>query len=369
MPARADLLRFRFRRHQLHLEPGSLRSVGAVDLLDQGVQDTGADGAAWALACRGAPAPKADDLVYAWTLRGAPHAYRRRDVADVVVATSPFSEADAAKRIFDASKPLKAADIPVLDALRHVAEEARRIVTKRTVKGDLSTALTKALDEPYLRWCNPCQATHTYEQPFRLAALQAGLELEPGTSPPVLRRIPKLRPKPYERTGDEAKQAFDVVRGHLRFYPGAGPKEVAEFVDAPRKEIDAHWPDDAVEIGKGRWALEADVDAIGDDDDGGECVVKLVGSHDPFLQLRDRALLVPDAAAHKAVWPSIGRPGGVLADGELLATWRPKTAKGALTVRLQPMKRISKADRAAIEAEAERLAAFREVDLAGVVDD
>ncbi|OMQ14014.1 hypothetical protein A7K94_0219605, partial [Modestobacter sp. VKM Ac-2676] len=112
----------------------------------------------------------------------------------VVAATAPFSEADAAKRVFDAAKPLRAAGIPVLTALDTVADAMRGLVTAPMVKGEVSGRLAELLPEPYLRWCRPCQATHLYEQPFRLAALPAGLELTPGTSPPVLRPVPGLTP-------------------------------------------------------------------------------------------------------------------------------------------------------------------------------
>ncbi len=98
---RSDVLRFRFQRQELHREPGTAAGPLDVALLDHGVQDTGADGATWALAIRGRRR-SADDLALAWTLRGAPHAYRRADLAAVAVATAPLSEADAAKRIFDA---------------------------------------------------------------------------------------------------------------------------------------------------------------------------------------------------------------------------------------------------------------------------
>ncbi len=57
------------------------------------------------------------DLVLAWTLRGAPHFYRRAEAAAVAAATAPRSEADAAKRIFDASKPLREAGVGADDAL------------------------------------------------------------------------------------------------------------------------------------------------------------------------------------------------------------------------------------------------------------
>src|SRR3712207_5340138 len=96
---RSDVIAYRLRRHQLDREADSLEAVD-VDLLDLGVQDTGTEGSAWALAVRGARAGDGADLVRAWTLRGAPHVYRRRDIAAVVVATAPFSEADAASRVF-----------------------------------------------------------------------------------------------------------------------------------------------------------------------------------------------------------------------------------------------------------------------------
>jgi len=202
---RNDVLRFRLGRHQLDGRRGTEGISTDVALLDYGVQDTGTDGAPWALAIRGWASTGLDDLAFAWTLRGAPHACRRPDLAAVAVATAPLSEADAAKRIFDASKPLRAAGIPALDALRTVAGHLRDIVATPTVKGEVSGRLTEMVDKPYLRFCRPCGTTHVYENPFRLASLQAGLELEAATSPPVLRRVARLRPPLYTRLADRSE--------------------------------------------------------------------------------------------------------------------------------------------------------------------
>jgi hypothetical protein len=88
--SRRQVLRFRLRRHQLDREPGTAGGPDDVALLDYGVQDTGPDGAAWALRLRGAMPGDADDLALTWTLRGgAPHAYRRPGLAAVAVATAP----------------------------------------------------------------------------------------------------------------------------------------------------------------------------------------------------------------------------------------------------------------------------------------
>ncbi len=376
--SRADVLRFRFRRHQLDRAPGSATDA---DLLDYGVQDTGPDGAPWALAVRGVRTVEWDDLVLAWTLRGAPHAYRRGDVAAVAVATAPFSEADAAKRIFDASKPLKEAGIPVLDALRQVADHLREMAAKPIAKGEASGRLSELVDKPLLRFCRVCDATHPFEQTFRLPPLQAGLELEPGTSPPVLRRIPKLRPNRYGRLGGEAEARFHVVRNYLRFHGPARMKDAAAYVDTTSKDVKAQWPEEAVEVEipdaghPGPWhALEGDVELL---DEGGAgpgpgpahgSVVRLLGPFDPYLQLRDRELLVPDAAHRKDLWRSLGRPGGIVIDGEVAGTWRPRASGRKLGLLVDPWRKLSKKDRAAVDDQAERLAAHRGVALGDITD-
>jgi hypothetical protein len=342
----------RFRVHAQQLDRTGRHADARV--LDLGVQDTGSDGHRWALEVRGAQ-PAEDDVFLAWTLRGAPHAYRRSEAAGVAAATAPLSEADAAKRIFDASRPLTKAGIPVLDALAHVADEMRAVVGRRrgVVKGEMSSALTERLDPPYLRWCNPCQATHTYEQPFRLSALQAGLELEPGTSPPVLRRIPGWR--------GPAKQVpahLDPIRAVLRLLGPSTPKDVAGYLDAPVRVVKEHWPDDVVTVDVDGAALDLlaeDTDALRDAP--GTDGVRLLGPFDLFLQGRDRELVVPDAESRKDLWRTLGRPGGLLVGAEVVGSWRPR-AQGK-RLRLAVTRWDGKKLPAGLEEQAERLAAFR----------
>lgn len=353
---RRQVLGFRVRAQQLDRESGS---VGDTAVLDLGVQDTGADGAPWALAIRGVGTPPVDELATVWTLRGAPHVYRRTDLPGVAAATAPFSDADAGKRIFDAAKPLKAAGIGNLAALDAVAQAMRSIVTRPTTKGDLSARLTATLDEPYLRFCVPCDAVHVYEQPFRLAALRAGLELRPGTSPPVLEPIPGLRP------ADQVPDRLDVVRAYLRLLGPATPKHVAGYLDAPVKDITARWPADAVEVtvdGERRWLLAADVDRPSEPPSG----TRLLGPFDLHLQARDRSLLVGDPSRAKELWRTLGRPGGVLVDGEIVGTWRARKAGTAVTVSVELWTPVASATRTAIGEQAERLASFRQLPLASL---
>jgi len=360
---RAQVLGFRMGAQQLDRDGGDLADTTVLDI---GVQDTGPDGARGALTLRGVDVsgPGGDDLVLVWTLRGAPHAYRRADLPYVAAAVEPYSDADAGKRIFDAAKPLKEAGIGNLEALDAVATRMRSLVTRPMVKGEVSSRLTPLMDEPYRRFCRPCNTVHLYEQPFRLAALRAGLELEPGTSPPVLRPIVG-----FERAS-RVPPRFDVIRAYLRLLGPATPKDVAAYIDAPVKDVKAHWPSDAVEVvveGERRWVLADDEPLLAA---GPVRVVRLLAPFDLFLQARDRRLLVADPARAKTLWPTLGRPGAVLVNADVAGTWRARKAGAGLRVTVEPWGKITVAVGRKIHEQALRLAdhrglALADLDLAG----
>jgi hypothetical protein len=56
----------------------------------------------------------------------------------------------------------------------------------------------------------------------------------------------------------------------------------------------------------------------------------------------------------------------VVADGTVIGEWRPTTRGRSFTVRLTPWEQLTKVRRRQVEAEAERLAAFKGLELAAV---
>ncbi len=371
---REQVIAFRWAAHQLDRTRGTVADTA---LLDYGVQDTGPRGARWALANRGLVGYDDADVLLAWTIRVSPHLYRRADARAIAIATSPFDDTDAAKRIFDAAKPLREAGVPVLEALSTLAGHERDIVADPTVKGDLSTALTPLLEEHSVRWCNPCQATHAWEGPFRIAALQAGLELDPETSPPVLRRTKGGRPLMFRRSGTEAEPRFDVLRNYLRFYGPARAADAAKFLDAPLSVVRDHWPDDAlpvevVDLPAGRepwWVLKGDLAALRDAEPASPASaggVRLLGPYDAWLQVRDRDTLVPDKGQAKDLWRVLGRPGAVAVGGEVVGTWRPSSKGSKLTVTVERWGRLGRGVPDRIGEQAELLASVRGQELAGL---
>jgi len=354
-----ELTRDQVLRYRVHVQ--ELDRTGAhtdAAILDLGVQDTGGDGAGWALANRGATIAD-DELMWQWTLRGAPHAYRRRDAAAVSGSVGPWTDRDAAKRIFDASGPLKKADIAPLAALDQIATEAKALVTEPMVKGDVSGALNDRLPEPFRRFCRPCDTIHLYEQTFRLGTMRAGLELQPHTSPPILRPIPE-----WSGPG-RAEPRLDPVRACLHLFGPLAPRHVADYVDTTLSDVKDRWPDDAVEVsvdGDARFALADDLEVLSRPPRVAG-VVRLLSPFDPFLQTRDRSTVVPDEARRQELWRTLGRPGAVLVGHEIAGAWRPRQSGRTLRLAIDAWTELPD-----LSLEAERLAAYRGVTFGGLVD-
>ena len=103
------------------------------------------------------------------------------------------------------------------------------------------------------------------------------------------------------------------------------------------------------------WILAADEPAVREAGaaDGPVADARLLPSGDAYylLQGADRELLVPDARRRALLWTSRVWPGAVLVRGEIVGTWR--RANAVLTV--EPWRRLTSAERAAVEAEAQSL--------------
>ena len=80
---------------------------------------------------------------------------------------------------------------------------------------------------------------------------------------------------------------------------------------------------------------------------------RLLPSGDPYFLLHgvDRELLVPDESQRRELWTSRVWPGALLVGGEVVGTWRRANA----VVAVQTWRRLSTAERQAVEAEAESL--------------
>ncbi|ROO86961.1 winged helix DNA-binding protein [Actinocorallia herbida] len=341
---RSRVLAYRVAAH------GFDRASEAPEVLRLGVQDTPRGSALPALAARGA---SRDGLETVWSFRGAPHLHPRAGLPALAEALWPLDDADATGRISTAV--IKEGAGLGLAAFTATAEAFRAAVTGPLAKGEVSTAVSAAVPESLTYWCATCGARHISGLLFQQAGLAGGVRVGAEGRRTVLAPLEPSFPVP-----SAARGTAELVRAYLRFHGPTTPAEAARFFGTKAGTIKKAWPGDLAEVridGHRAW-LPADwvgdlVGAVPGD------AVRLLPPGDPFLQARDRALLVPDKAREKEVWRALGPPGAVLAGTEIAGVWRAKTVGRRLDLTVTPFEPLSAAAMKALEAEAATVAAAR----------
>jgi hypothetical protein len=150
----------------------------------------------------------------------------------------------------------------------------------------------------------------------------------------------------------------ELARRYLHIFGPATPEAFAEWAGiAPRRGMATF---DALRrsltpvrtpIGEA-WILTGDEPAFRTAP-GSVAPARLLPSGDAYFLLQgdDRELLVPEADRRRALWTSRVWPGALLVEGEIVGTWRRSQDK----VTIQTWRRLSRAARDAVEAEASSL--------------
>jgi hypothetical protein len=328
-------------------------AVDELAVLDIGVQDTPYGSAALALAARSRRSSANAGLVPIWSVRGAPHLHRPADLPALASALWPLSDADATARI--AVTPIKEGAKLGISAFTAAARAMRDVVTEPMPKGAVSTAVSARVPESLTYWCRACAAQHISGGLFQQVGVLAGVGLDRSRGDTWLAPVPGWPGVPTQAAG-----TADLIAAYLRLLGPATPAEAAKFLDTAKTAARPAWPDGLIEIsvdGRRTWLPADRVDALRSAQRPD--VVRLLPPSDPFLQARDRDLLVPDRDRQKEVWRILGNPGALLVDGEVAGTWRPKKSGSRLEVTVVPFERVPARVRKTVQTEAERVAEVR----------
>ena len=339
-----------------------LPRLDTLAVLDLGVQNSPPGALQGALSARLAePLPPSADLTadgaltLAWTLRGAPHLHRTADLPVLAAAGWPRDDVDAGARLGWQRKRLAEVDGAARWAFRAVADAVRAVLTKPMTKAELSRAVTDAVPGVLSPFCRPCGVHHVGKQLLRVAALPGGARLVPGSRPLTFEAIPQWPGPP----ADDAACTTPVQAAYLRFFAPATDVDIAGFLGTTRAATAPDRPS-AVPVtveGRAGMVAEDDVAALRAARSGD--IVRLLPPSDPYLQGRDRELLVPDPAHRKQIWTSLGAPGVVVSGVDVVGVWRPTQKARRLEVAVTPFRPLSATERAAVAAEAERLGVVR----------
>ncbi|MBL1067580.1 DNA glycosylase AlkZ-like family protein [Streptomyces sp. 7-21] len=372
---RARLLAYRYAAHDLAAPAGRDPASRGAAVLATGLQDRPVGlSAALALRLRTGAAPPAAPttaptaLVH--SLRGAVHLHDARGLPGLAAA---LGHVDTQDLLPASAGPvgagLAARGVAFSDALAATAAAMRQAVTggRTPTKGELSGEVSRRVDARLVQWCQRCGAAHVDDQLFRLATLQAGLVIEPGAG--ARGRFRYRRAGPWVPEDPLAARAR-LVRAFLTAAGPARPAALAVWLGCAPAAARRWWElvlDELrqVTVGGARYWVHADqLERLTSAPDPGG--VRLLPPYDPYTEVGDRALLVPDPARRRAVWRAAGSPGVVLVDGEIAGVWRQRRARGRVTLRIRPFAAFPARRWRAAEADAAAIAAHFGAELAGL---
>jgi winged helix DNA-binding protein len=169
-----------------------------------------------------------------------------------------------------------------------------------------------------------------------------------GSRQPDLWNVPAPEIDPHEARLELARRYLHVfgptTPDAFARWAGIGPRSGINALETLRKSLmPVRTP-----IGEA-WILSRD-EPLFRASPGPTAPAQLLPSGDTWflLQGADRELLVPNERQRRALWTSRVWPGALLVEGETAGTWR--RAEHVLTI--QPWRRLSRAQRHAVEAEA-----------------
>jgi hypothetical protein len=172
-----------------------------------------------------------------------------------------------------------------------------------------------------------------------------------GARAPLVWSVPQPEIDPLEARLELARRYLHVfgptTRESFARWAGLGTKEAAVAFDLLEPALlPVRTP-----IGDA-WILAKDEPTLREAA-GPPAAARLLPSGDAYwlLQGPDRELLVPDARRRAELWTPRVWPGAVLVAGEIAGTWRRAQAK----LSIEPWRRLSRAERDAVEAEAQSL--------------
>lgn len=224
--------------------------------------------------------------------------------------------------------------------------------SKRALAEDLATRLAALLDGAEMPFGQAERALGEPSNRLRYATLTARVLIRwDGARQPMIRLAP-----PPEMAPAEAR--LELARRHVHVYGPTTSEAFMRWAGVDRRQGPATWKALEPELAAVRtpigeaWILAEDEPALRAGP-AAAAPARLLPSGDAFylLQGPERELLVPEPGRREELWTSRVWPGALLVGGDVVGTWR--RSQHELSIRT--WRRLSRAERDAVEAEASAL--------------
>ena len=167
-----------------------------------------------------------------------------------------------------------------------------------------------------------------------------------------------------------AQGAAELARRFLHAYGPATPRAFADWLGSTPAQAKRLWQQIEEELepvtaaGKKAFILQAGRESFRCADT--EEALLLLGPHDPYLDIRDRAILLEDTAAQRQVWRTVGNPGVILKGGKIAGIWKTRTQRENLSVSTTLWEPLSAPEQRELERQMEGYASFLGLALQGI---
>lgn len=156
----------------------------------------------------------------------------------------------------------------------------------------------------------------------------------------------------------------ELVRTFLHCYGPSGRDSFMGWLGCSGQQARRLWSGakdemEPVQTGKKTcYMLSNDMEALAHSQADGERLL-LLGAHDPYLDIKDRDVLLEDRTLQKAVWKTVGNPGVILKAGRIAGIWRTKTLGDKLETEMTLFEALETEEKNNLKELAEEYARFR----------
>ena len=294
-------------------------------------------------------------LVKTWAMRGTLHLLRADELALYTGALARL------RPRYDVPAWQRASGLSRAQAEAMLAAVAAELAGAPRTRAELAAAVAARVGDPGLE----AKLGRGFGDLLKPAAFTGDLCFAPPDGQRVRFTRPDAWLEGFAHGGPDEDAAHELVRRYLHAYGPAPREQFQRWFGMTSPAEAGRWlaalGDAVTEVdveGARGWMLAADVGAAASEQPAG--VVRLLPAFDHYVVAAPRDAEAVLAARRRA---AVYRPQGwltpvIVADGRMIGTWEHAVEARATRVTLRPFARLSAAQRAGAEAEAERLAAF-----------
>lgn len=313
-------------------------------------------------------------LLLTWSMRGAPYYVPTAEASVFTTGVLPTTEEAARHFVLGVEHSVDQLGMTLEAVTDLVAEATEAMLRSRELAIDalgaeVANEVASSL-RPDQREVWDSEGPHAKGQPIgeavvhfcvRLLALRGLVCFAPrsGSKAPFVLTDDWLD-HPLDAAEPAAARA-DLLRRYLRTYGPSTRGDFASWLGVRTGDTDPWWElleDELVEVNYGgaRWMLASELENLR------SAVMptgtRLLPPRDPYMQVRDRGTIV-EKQYQRDVWRTVGDPGTVLVDGEVIGTWRPHKTGRKLHVVVSTFADLIPSLRDAIAVEAGAIAPLR----------